>query len=647
MPKDEKQKPSLTWQKPSLTRKKYFIIDFDSTFVKHEGLEELAALALKNNPDKEKILSEIKYLTTLGMEGKIPFDESLRKRIQTLHANKNHIEKLIKLLKRKISVSIQRNKRFFKEYKDTIYILSGGFKEFISPVVTSFGIDESHIFANTFVFDKKGNVLGFDTKNLLSQENGKAKLLKSLKLNGEVVVIGDGYTDYELKKSGLAKKFVAFTENVKRDVVVKNADIIAPTFDEFLFVNKLPMSLSYPKNRIKVLLLENIDNSAVTLFEKERYAIEYFEKSMSESELIQKLNDIHILCIRSRTNLTKNVLNAASKLMTIGAYCIGTNQIDLSAASEKGIAVFNAPYSNTRSVVELALGEIIMLMRNTFDKSTKLHQGIWDKSAKNSHEVRGKTLGIIGYGNIGSQLSILAEALGMKIFFYDTVEKLALGNAQKCTTLQELLKKSDIVTIHVDDNLQNRNLIGEKEFKMMRDGVIFLNLSRGFVVDMQALVKYVKSGKIKGCGVDVFPKEPKSKDEPFVSELQRLPNVILTPHVGGSTEEAQRNIAEFVSMKIIDYINSGNTYLCVNMPNLQLPVFINSHRLLHIHKNVPGMLAQITSTLSENNINITGQYLKTSDSIGYVITDINQKYDKKVLNVLKKIPNTIRFRVLY
>ncbi|OXV05122.1 hypothetical protein Egran_07110 [Elaphomyces granulatus] len=320
------------------------------------------------------------------------------------------------------------------------------------------------------------------------------------------------------------------------------------------------MSISYPKNRIKVLLLENIHKDAYDLFKTEGYQVETFSKSPDEKELAQKIKDISILGIRSKTNITEKVLQNADKLLAVGAFCIGTNQIDLDACSRRGIIAFNAPFSNTRSVVELAIGEIIMLMRGIFDKSVQLHKGIWDKSSAGSFEVRGKKLGIIGYGKIGSQLSVLAEDLGMEVFYYDVLEKLALGNAKKCITLKELLKKSDIITVHVDGSLQNTDMIGEQEFKSMKEGVIFLNLSRGFVVDIIALTKYIKSGKIKGAAIDVFPEEPESNGNDFTSGLQDLQNVILTPHIGGSTDEAQKNIANFVPSKIIDFINSGNSY---------------------------------------------------------------------------------------
>lgn len=628
--------------------KQYFIIDFDNTFIKSEGLEELAAIALKNNPQKETVLEKIKELTMLGKEDKISFEESLNKRLELLKANRQDVEKLAAHLKKNISDSILRNKNFFKTFKDNIYIISGGFKDFIIPVIKPFGIPESHVFANTFIYDNKGNITDFDKTNPLSQENGKAKLVKSLNLtDADTYVIGNEYTDYKLKELGLVKEFIAFTENIERDVVVNKADRVAPTFDEFLYINKLPMSLSYPKNRINVMLLENIDKDAVTRFEKEGYSVTYYEKSLPEEELAEKIKNVFILGIRSGTRITPKVLQNADHLLTVGAYCIGTNQIDLLSCAQQGITVFNAPYSNTRSVVELIIGEIIMLFRDVVNKSNKTHKGIWDKSAKGAHEIRGKTLGIIGYGNIGSQVSVLAESLGMKVIFYDIVEKLALGNAKRCKTMQELLKTADIITVHVDGSPQNINLISEKELHAMKDDVIFLNASRGFVVDINALVKYLKNGKIKGAAIDVFPKEPKGKDDPFISELQQFPNVILTPHIGGSTEEAQKNIAEFVSTKIIEYINSGNTYLSVNIPNIQVPPQNHTHRLLHLHENVPGIMAKINSILAENNINIEGQYLKTNEQIGYVITDVNKKYDVQVLDILKKIPHTIRFRVLY
>ncbi|MBI4973635.1 phosphoglycerate dehydrogenase [Candidatus Roizmanbacteria bacterium] len=626
----------------------YYIIDFDSTFIRGETLDLLATICLKSNPNRKKIIEEIEHLTVLGMEGKIPFSQSLEKRLQLIKPNKTHINKLISYLKKHISPSIVRNKEFFKQHKEHIYIVSGGFKECIIPLTRSFGIRPSHILANTFIFNKQGTYTGYDRTNPLAQAKGKIKAIQTLNLSGNVVVIGDGYTDFELKEMGAAKVFVAFTENVIRDAVVGQADQVAPSFDEFLYANKLPSSVSYPKNRIKILLLENIDKNAVTFFEKTGFSVEWYEKALSNEMLEERIRDVHILGIRSRSQITESLLQKAPRLLGIGAYCIGTNQVDLESAAKRGVPVFNAPFSNTRSVVELALGEIIMLSRNIMDKNNRLHQGIWDKSSQGSSEIRRKKFGIIGYGHIGSQLSILAENLGMEVYFYDTSEVLALGNAKKCISLKELFKISDVISVHVDGRKQNINLIGEKEFGLMKPGVIFLNLSRGYVVDLGAMVKYIKNGKIKGAAIDVFPMEPKGKDETFITPLQNMSNVILTPHIAGSTGEAQRDIASFVTKELINFIDVGSTELSVNFPRITPPpIEKKTHRLLHIHHNVPGILASINAILAHRGANIESQYLKTNEVIGYAITDINKQYDIAMLKELKKIPNTIKLRVLY
>ena len=623
------------------------IIDFDSTFVTVEALDELARICLKENLKKDKILNEIMKITKLGMEGKIDFSVSLRKRLVLFKPTKTEIEKLISMLKKNISPSVKRNKEFFRKYKKNIYIVSGGFIEYIFPIVSEFGIEKNHVLANSFLFDKKGIYRGFDKNNMLTKKDGKSKAIKTLNLNSDTYIIGDGHTDYVIKQKGQAKKFYAFTENIERAKVTTKADKIIKNFDELLYLFDLPRSLSYPKSKMKILLLENINKLAVEAFTKEGYEVESIASSINEKELIEKIQGVSILGIRSKTKVTSEVLEKANRLLAIGAFCIGTDQIDLEATSRKGIAVFNAPYSNTRSVVELVMGEIIMLYRNVFDKSTKLHKGIWDKSAANAKEIRGKKLGIVGYGNIGSQLSVIAESLGMEVNFYDIAEKQALGRAHKCQSLKELLEISDVITVHVDGNKTNTNLIGEKEFKKMKQGVIFINASRGFIVDINALAQNLKSGKIISAAIDVFPNEPKSNDEKFHSPLQALPNVILTPHIAGSTEEAQRNIGDYVSRKLIQFINTGETALSVNFPQIQLPDHPKTHRLIHIHKNTPGVLSQINTILAENKINIEGQYLKTNEQIGYVITDVNKNYDKKIIDILKNVPGTIKLRILY
>ncbi|WP_018342919.1 phosphoglycerate dehydrogenase [Cytophaga aurantiaca] len=625
----------------------YFVIDFDSTFTQVEALDELATISLAGNPNQQQIIQQIIDLTNLGMEGKGSFSENLVKRLQLVKANRSHLEPLIELLRSKVSKSVKRNKHFFRDYAEQIYIVSSGFKEFILPIVTEFGIKEDHVLANTFTFDKDDNIIGCDSNNPLSQDKGKIKLMEKLGLTGDVHVIGDGYTDYEIRGAGLATKFYAFTENVSRAAVIAKADSIAPNFDEILFQEKLPMTISYPKNRIKVLLLENIHTDALKLFSGEGYTVEVIASALEEDELIEKIKDVSIIGIRSKTTITAKVLEHAPKLLAIGAFCIGTNQIDLKAAQKKGVAVFNAPFSNTRSVVELAIGEIIMLYRRTLEKSMQMHSGKWDKSAKNSFEIRGKKLGLVGYGNIGSQLSVIAESLGMVVYYYDIVERLSLGNAKKCNTLKELLNTVDVVSLHVDGRPSNKGIFGAKEFNEMRQGSIFLNLARGPVTDLKALAENLKSGKILGAGLDVYEYEPKNNDEEFINDVRGLPNVILTPHIGGSTEEAQSNIGNFVPNRITDYINNGTTLHSVNFPNIQLPELQEGHRFMHLHENQPGVLAQLNNIFAKHNINILAQYLKTNEQVGYVITDIAKIYDKEVLNELKEIPGTIRFRTLY
>ena len=405
--------------------------------------------------------------------------------------------------------------------------------------------------------------------------------------------------------------------------------------------------LSYPKEKINVLLLENVDEVARKTFVEEGYNVETISSSLNEKELIEKIKKVSIIGIRSKTILNKKILSNAKRLLVIGAFCIGTNQIDLDFTKKKGIIVFNAPYSNTRSVVEIVIGQIILLIRNIVEKNNQMHKGIWKKNSDNSYEIRNKVLGIIGYGNIGSQLSTIAESIGMKVIYYDKKEKLSLGNAKKYKSLNQLIKASNILSIHVDGKKENTNLIDKNEFNIMNKGTILINYSRGNVVNISELKKYILSGKIFGAAIDVFPKEPESNNQKFTSKLIGLPNTILTPHIGGSTKEAQKNIGTFVPNKIIDFINTGASSDSVNFPSLVLPELQNAHRFIHIHKNIPNIMLKINKILSEFKVNILGQYLKTNDKIGYVITDINKKYNKNVIKKLKNIKGTIKLRVLY
>ena len=397
---------------------------------------------------------------------------------------------------------------------------------------------------------------------------------------------------------------------------------------------------------MKVLLLENVHPDAAARLTKEGHNVQTGKRALGEDELIEALPGVHLLGIRSGTSITERVLANAPDLVAIGAFCIGTNQIDLGAAARGGIAVFNAPFSNTRSVVELALAEVIAMARRLPEKNTQMHAGVWDKSAKGAHEVRGRRLGIVGYGNIGTQLSVLAENLGMTVYFYDIADKLALGNARRCSTLHELLGTVETVTLHVDGRDGNRGFFGEEEFAAMRPRSLFLNLSRGFVVDHTALRRNIETGHIAGAAIDVFPDEPKGAGDEFVSGLRGLSNVILTPHVGGSTEEAQQDIGDFVAGKLADYVASGATSLSVNLPGLALPATGGTHRLMHIHKNVPGVLASINRVLADHGVNVEGQLLKTKDDYGYVLTDISTEYSDEVLAELRAMPVTIRLRTL-
>lgn len=405
---------------------------------------------------------------------------------------------------------------------------------------------------------------------------------------------------------------------------------------------------SYPKEKVRILFLENISDTAVRNFKQNGYTrVEKITKALSEADLIREIKDVHILGIRSKTQITANVLDAARKLQAIGCFCIGVNQVNLRHATHNGVTVFNAPYSNTRSVAELVIGLSILLIRRIPDKNKAAHEGIWMKEAKGSYELRGKTLGIIGYGNIGSQVSVLAEAMGMKVLFYDVETKLPLGNAEDARTLKELLSRADIVTLHVPETAQTKNLINKNVLKYFKKGSILINYARGEVVDLEALRRCILDEQISGAAIDVFPWEPEKNGDRFESPLQGLPNVILTPHIGGSTEEAQQNIGEDVSAKLFNYLEKGITFGSHTVPALSLPSQEKGHRILHIHKNVPGVLSEINTQLSKHNINILGQYLKTNDEIGYVVLDVDKKLSSTAFQLLKEVKQTIKVRLLY
>ena len=405
---------------------------------------------------------------------------------------------------------------------------------------------------------------------------------------------------------------------------------------------------SFPKDRIKVLFLENISDKAVQYFKQQGYAdVKKLSGALSEEELIKVIKDVHILGIRSKTFISKKVLDNAKKLQAIGCFCIGVNQVDLKACKQKGVAVYNAPYSNTRSVAELVIGASILLIRRILDKNKAAHNGIWNKDAKGSFELRGKTMGIIGYGNIGTQLSVMAEAMGMRVQFFDIETKLPLGNAQAKKSIKEIVSSSDIISLHVPETNQTKNLINKSVIKQFKTGSILVNYARGEVVDLDALAEAIKEKQIAGAAIDVFPEEPEKNGDTFSTPLQGLSNVLLTPHIGGSTEEAQENIGEDVSIKLYQYLERGVSNGSHTIPSLSLPPVDGAHRILHIHKNVPGVLGAINTLLSKNKINIVGQYLKTNDEIGYVVLDVDSKLSKQAMTLLKEVKETIRVRMLY
>lgn len=405
---------------------------------------------------------------------------------------------------------------------------------------------------------------------------------------------------------------------------------------------------SYPKEKIRILFLENISEEAVKYFKNQGYTkVEKINKSLSEEDLVKEIKDVHILGIRSKTRVTKNVLEAAKKLQAIGCFCAGVNQVDLKAATKNGVVVFNAPYSNTRSVAELVIGAAIMLLRRVPDKDKAAHNGVWAKDSKGSYELRGKTMGIIGYGNIGMQVSVMAEVLGMKVIFYDEQTKLPLGNAEEKKSIKELIGNADVVTLHMPETPATKNFINKTTLGQFKKGCILINFARGRLIDAEALKEAILNGQIGGAAIDVFPDEPEKKGEPFSSVLQHVPNVMLTPHIGGSTEEAQQNIGQDVSMKLFNFLEKGITLGSHTVPGLVLPLHENSHRILHIHNNVPGVLSEINTQLSKNKINILAQYLKTNEEIGYVVLDIDKQLSAKALQLLKEVKETIKVRMLY
>ncbi|HRO34155.1 MAG TPA: phosphoglycerate dehydrogenase [Brevundimonas sp.] len=630
-----------------MTARPVFVFDFDSTLVRIETLEALADLALAGAAEAETVRAEIGRLTDQAMAGDIDFGVALRARLARLPLTRAHVDDLAGRILDEGAPSVRRNRQWFLDNADRVVIVSGGFREIIAPIAERLGVAPDRVLCNDLRYDAEGRVTGVDDANPLSQAGGKAVAIRGLNLTGPVVMVGDGWTDAEVRQAGAADRFYAFTEIARRAPVMAAADAVAASIDELLHAEGEQGRFSYPRSRIRMLLLETIHPAAVQKLEEAGYTVETEAGALDEEALIERLKGVHVLGVRSKTQVSARVLASADRLMAVGAFCIGVNQIDLTAAAGRGVAVFNAPYSNTRSVVELAVGLMIALMRDVADKSAAMHRGVWNKSATGSRELRGKTLGLVGYGAIGAQLSVLAEALGMRVVFHDLTERLALGNARRARSLNALLAESDVVSLHVDGRTENTALIGAAELAVMKPGALLLNLSRGHVVDVDALAQAIDAGRLGGAAVDVFPEEPRTNADPFDSPLRGRRNVILTPHIGGSTEEAQEAIAEFAADRLLAYLNRGDTTFCVNLPNVQLAEVTGGHRILHIHRNQPGVLAELNQTLTAAGLNILGQHLKTDERTGYVITDVDRDYDPEALKALKSVAGTLRFRLLH
>ena len=623
-----------------------YVFDFDSTLTRSEALEELAEISLRNKTEKKQILEKIKFLTDQGIDGTISFTESLEQRILLLSATKSDLEVLVKKLKKKVSPSFTRNKAFFKKNKDEIYVISAGFKEFIIPIVGMLGIPPEKVFANTFLFDENEKISGFDRKNVLSKSNGKIDQIKQLNLKGEIHVIGDGYSDYVMKSGGIAHKFYAFTENVSRKTAVAVADHITPTFDEYLYVNELPRSESLPKHRINVSISKSL-TLFEGMFEKEGFSVNTFTQKDLEDEEKQKiLSKSFIFILDKNDYLPNHLVKRCKNLMCVASLSYSFENLNLKLLTEKGIAAFNAKQGNARSIAELVIAETILFLRNIIDKNREMHKGIWNDSTGNGCEVRGKTLGIVGYGNIGEQVSILAEQIGIKVLFYDKERITPFGNAQKTQTLQTLLKKSDIVSLHIPNSPENQMFFTEKHFKMMKQGSVFLNFSGHSLVDENALKKTLDSGHINGVGLDVHQKNQMYKER-FSSVFIGNSKVFLTPEIAGKTKESDVHMSDFIQRKVLSYLNTGNSVNCINLPEISPPQFSRSHRLLHVHKNFHGVLSQVNKIIADAGINVVGQYLKTRGDLGYLILDIDKKYDKTIIDDLKSIPETLKARVLY
>ena len=639
------------------------ILDFDSTIINAESIELIVEKALlrvdkKERKKRQKRLVELTYKAT---NGEIPFSEALRERFSLADITAQDVRCVAESILNNINPRVRETVNIFKQHHKNLYIFSVGLKEVVLPVAKELGIPKSNVFANIPSYDERGFLIGIDEKNPLSLSMGKVYIAEQLKkdsrLHGGTAVVGDGISDLSLRKNNLAEMFVYFSGTRLLEEVRQQADFTVDQFDRLLplFFSNDELShettvalFEFPEvdltKKQVIILLENIHSNAEQRLAENGFVVRRYAETWDGRELCKRIEEAHVIGIRSRTKITGDVIKCSPNLLAIGAYCIGINQVDLDTAAALGIPVFNAPYSNTRSVAELVVGEIIMLMRRIPEKSAAAHKGHWLKGASGSQEIRGKTAGIIGYGRIGTQVSILLENLGMSVLFHDIVDKLPLGNAKRAGDLYDLLKRSDVVTLHVPDTTRTRNMIGKREIEHMKKGACLVNTSRGKVVDLVALRRALDEDHIAGAAIDVFPEEPSQPEDVFVSPLQNSANVILSPHIGGSTKEAQENIAEYVSGKIQRYLTTGSTIGSVNFPEVDLPRIEGTHRILHVHSNVPGVLAKINDVFARRNINVEGQILQTRGEIGYLMVDVNSEISDQVTDLMKSITETIRVR---
>ncbi len=640
------------------------IFDFDSTLIQTEGVELILQQALQRLDEKTRTsrLSKLNQITYLADIGETPMTEALHQRFDLAEVSKEDVLAAAARVQEALSPKVVETFAALQAAGKRIFIFSTGSDELVRPITRMLHVDDDHVFTNQLLYDFKGMVTGFNEKNPLFLSVGKGYIVEQLmndgRLPGGSAVVGNGASDLAIRKNNIARMFVYFTNSRPNEEIRRQADFVVDRFDQLLplffsedELSNEKMQVLYEQNGIveamgkpNILLLENIHEEAVKKLQREGLEPRQRKNALRSEELSTEAADANILGIRSQTHVTAKNISALNNLWAIGAFCIGTNQIDLEAAADAGIPVFNAPYSNTRSVAELVVGEIIMLMRRIPEKNQAAHSGQWMKSAAGCTEIRSKTVGIIGYGHIGSQVSVLLENLGMSVCFHDIVDKLPLGNAKSAAGLDDLLEQADVITLHVPDTPETRNLMGPEQIQHMKKGAFLINSSRGKVVDLAALRAALDSGHISGAAIDVFPEEPDKSQDRFTSPLQGAQNVILTPHIGGSTQEAQVNIASYVSDKLLRFIQTGATTGSVNFPEVELARVANTHRILHIHHNVPGVLAKINSVFARRNINVAGQMLQTKDAIGYLIVDVDQQVSDQVLDLMGHITETIKVR---